>query len=138
MIAQTPYDVETALRSHTILIMDNEVRPTYELESAFGERYSVLRGHGMTRCKELLLEQMPDVVILDLQTLGEEGTAAVREIRRIHPFIPLFVLTNSATEEMIQCAMKIGADTVVTKPYQVEALQHLQVVHHRIQQQGVG
>jgi len=51
----------------------------------------------------------PDVVLMDLRMPEMEGTAAIRELRRIQPKLPILVLTNYETDSYIVEALEAGA-----------------------------
>lgn len=51
----------------------------------------------------------PDVVLMDLRMPEMEGTAAIRELRRIQPKLPILVLTNYETDTYIVDALEAGA-----------------------------
>jgi DNA-binding NarL/FixJ family response regulator len=54
-------------------------------------------------------QSSPDVVLMDLRMPGMEGTAAIRELRRIRPNLPILVLTNYETDAYIVEALEAGA-----------------------------
>lgn len=86
---------------------------------------AVLRGAGMTVSvardgKELLelAEREPaDLVVSDLSMPKLNGLLAVQKIRRLHPELPVVVMSAFAvTDEVNAAARRVGAAAVVTKP----------------------
>jgi two-component system response regulator NreC len=68
----------------------------------------------------LALRHRPDVVLMDLSMPGEDGFAAMAEIRAAAPAIKLVVLTTHGQEEMIRRALAAGADGYLLKESAVE------------------
>lgn len=63
----------------------------------------------------------PSLVILDLnfsiQTTGDEGMHLLKQIRKIHPAVPVILITGWATIELAVRGMKAGASDFVNKPW---------------------
>lgn len=72
----------------------------------------------------------PDVVLMDLRMPEMEGTAAIRELRRIHPKLPILVLTNYETDSYIMDALEAGAMGYLLKSTpQAELVSAVEKVH---------
>src|SRR5262245_41595262 len=68
-----------------------------------------------------------DVAIVDLNysrdtTSGEEGAALVAELHRLHPEMPVVVMTAWATVEVAVKAMRNGANDFLEKPWNNQRL----------------
>src|SRR5882672_6119382 len=63
----------------------------------------------------------PSLILLDLnftmETSGEEGLRLLRQIRKIHPVLPVILITGWATIELAVRGMKAGASDFVNKPW---------------------
>ncbi len=63
----------------------------------------------------------PSLVILDLNfsndTSGDEGMRLLKQIRKIHPAVPVILITGWATIELAVKGMKAGANDFVNKPW---------------------
>ncbi len=63
----------------------------------------------------------PSLIILDLnfsiETSGEEGIKLLKQIRKIHPFAPVILITGWATIELAVKGMKAGANDFINKPW---------------------
>lgn len=57
----------------------------------------------------------PDVVLMDLRMPRMDGVDATREIRALHPSIPVVVLTTYADDESVLAALSAGAAGYLTK-----------------------
>ena len=69
----------------------------------------------------------PDVVLMDLVMPRQDGFEAIAEIKRDYPDVKIVVLTTFDGENMINAAMKSGADGYLLKNADGEAL--LEAVH---------
>jgi two-component system KDP operon response regulator KdpE len=69
-----------------------------------------------------LLEQKPDLVILDLGLPDIEGHELLRTIRARNEKIPIVVLSSRGDEAGKVQALDLGADDYVTKPFGMEEL----------------
>ena len=69
-------------------------------------------------------EERPDVVLMDINLPGIDGTEALRRIRIIHPHQCVVMLTAFATVENAIYALKEGAFDFLKKPFENEHLIH--------------
>ncbi|MFP4343971.1 MAG: response regulator transcription factor [Anaerolineales bacterium] len=69
-------------------------------------------------CKEL----EPDIVLLDLLMPQMDGVAATREIRRIHPYTQVIVLTSFYDETILHKALQAGASHYLLKDVTIDEL----------------
>ncbi|MCG9738392.1 response regulator [Shewanella insulae] len=58
-----------------------------------------------------------DVALLDLLMPGITGVEAISNLRQLNPFIAVIIITAYATVDTAVDAMKKGADSVMTKPF---------------------
>ncbi len=107
---QTP-DVET------VLVVDDEpiVR---EVVVRYLERegYRTLEAADGNRARELLQQESPSLVVLDLMLPGTDGLALCRWIRS-HSSLPVIMLTARGEEADRIVGLELGADDYVTKPF---------------------
>jgi two-component system KDP operon response regulator KdpE len=69
-----------------------------------------------------LLEQRPDLVILDLGLPDVQGFELLRTIRARNEQVPIVVLSSRGDEGAKVAALDLGADDYVTKPFGTEEL----------------
>ncbi len=65
---------------------------------------------------------MPDVVLSDVKMPKMGGLELLRQIRDVHPELPVLMMTAFASVEDAVQAMKEGADDYLTKPLNLEEL----------------
>ncbi len=70
-------------------------------------------------------EERPDVVLMDINLPGIDGTEALRRIRIINPHQCVVMLTAFATVDNAVYALKEGASDFVKKPFENEHLIHI-------------
>jgi DNA-binding response OmpR family regulator len=114
------------MKQQTILVVDDEttirevVRKYLELEG-----FTVNEAETGTEALEILQEQRPDLIILDIMLPGLDGFSITRSLRnpanhtslRVDSDIPIVMLT-ARTNEMDRIAgFELGADDYVTKPF---------------------
>src|ERR1022692_3624504 len=63
----------------------------------------------------LLKQQVPDLVLTDLQMPEINGLQLVEAIRRDYPFVPVILMTAHGSEEIAGAALQKGAASYVPK-----------------------
>ncbi|NHM27403.1 sigma-54-dependent Fis family transcriptional regulator [Desulfofundulus sp. TPOSR] len=107
----------------TILIIDDEQHLCWALERAMQqEGYHVLSTTSPLKGLELIREEQPSLVILDLKMPEMDGMDVLRKAREMQPKIPVVILTAHGTIETAIEAMKIGAADYITKPFDLDEL----------------
>ncbi|WP_323102348.1 response regulator transcription factor [Intrasporangium sp. YIM S08009] len=59
----------------------------------------------------------PDLVLLDVMLPGLDGLEVCRRVRRLHPDLPVVMLTAHGEEHDRIAGLELGADDYVTKPF---------------------
>ncbi|MBM4307310.1 MAG: diguanylate cyclase [Deltaproteobacteria bacterium] len=70
-------------------------------------------------------EEKPDIILMDINLPGIDGTEALRRIRAINPIQCVIMLTAYATVENAIQALKEGASDFIKKPFENEHLVHV-------------
>ena len=63
-----------------------------------------------------------DMILLDLVLPGPSGLDILEKVRRIHPTLPVIVLTAKGDEEDRVQGLRLGADDYVVKPFSVREI----------------
>lgn len=89
---------------------------------------------------ENVLEQMQksnvDLVLLDIQLPGQDGTYLCREFRK-NSSIPIIMVTSKNTELDELLSLNYGADDFISKPYHPQILlAHIEAILKRTQHAG--
>ncbi|MEK6717322.1 MAG: sigma-54 dependent transcriptional regulator [candidate division NC10 bacterium] len=104
-----------------ILIVDDEKNIRSSLEGILkDEGYRV---RGIATGEELLkqvAQAVPDLVILDVWLLGMDGLQTLEEVKRLHPELPVIMISGHSTVEAAVKATKLGAYDFIEKPLSLE------------------
>lgn len=105
-----------------IVVVDDE-KPIadileFNLEKEGYEVYSAYDGNDAL---ELIMETVPDLVLLDIMLPGMDGMEICREVRKKHD-MPIIMLTAKDSEIDKVLGLELGADDYVTKPFSTREL----------------
>ena len=98
---------------------DCDIRTVLRLSlkgAGFSKIYEAERGD--TGLK-MVLNEKPDLVLLDIMLPGMDGLSVCREIRSSQSIAttPIIILTAKAAEDDIVRGLELGADDYITKPF---------------------
>jgi len=106
-------DDDKAVRTSLLLLLQSEGFATKDVSSP-------------NEALAWLNHNTPSLVILDLNfsngTSGEEGMQLLKQTRKIHPGVPIILITGWATIELAVRGMKAGANDFINKPWNNEYL----------------
>jgi len=71
---------------------------------------------------ELISEDRPDVMVLDLKMPGLHGVEVLRRTKELAPDIEVIILTGHGTSQDMQQCMELGAFAYMNKPVDIEEL----------------
>jgi len=105
-----------------ILVIDDDARDRGLLVAVLEERgYEVISadngGAGLMLCHR----RTPDAVVLDLNMPGIDGRTILRQLRILHPTLPVVVFSGR-TEEVEQEMLNQGATAFIQKAFSLDQL----------------
>ena len=106
----------------TILVIDDELGPRESLRFLLKDDYRVLCADTVERGLQLLHEQPPDTVIMDIRMPGRDGIAGLREIRTLDPELAVIMLTGFAAVGTAQEAIRHEANDYMEKPFDAQEM----------------
>lgn len=121
---------------HTILVVDDESSQR-KLLGGFLQSlgYGWREAASAEEALEMLRNELPAMVLLDVRLPGMSGIEALAEIRRSSATLPVLLITAHADLRQAVAAMKSGADDYLAKPIDLDELET--VIAERLgQQQG--
>ena len=131
--------------SGVVLVVDDQAPNRRLLEAVLEPRgYRVVSAESGERALELLAEDPPDVVLLDIVMPGMDGYEVCRRIRddQATAVLPVVMITASGEQEKLR-ATEAGADDFVTKPFdqaellaRVKSLVRISRYHRTVQRQA--
>ena len=71
---------------------------------------------------ELVQDQIPDVVVLDLRMPGIDGLEVLERLKKNYPSVQVIVLTGHGSKEDEKIAKKLGAYEYLQKPVNIDKL----------------
>jgi two-component system alkaline phosphatase synthesis response regulator PhoP len=88
------------------------------------EGYQVTRAESGEKALRKLLEEQPDLVILDLMLPGIDGLDVCRQIKSnpVSTHVPIIMLTAKGTEADVVTGLELGADDYMIKPFSMRVL----------------
>jgi two-component system, NtrC family, nitrogen regulation response regulator NtrX len=124
-----------------ILVVDDEKNIRSSLEAILKDEGYRVRGAGTG---EDLLKQIaqtiPDLIVLDVWLPGMDGLQALEEVKRLHPELPVIMISGHSNVETAVRATKLGAYDFIEKPLSLEktvlAVRNA-LDHHRLAQENL-
>ncbi|MFZ3072902.1 MAG: sigma-54 dependent transcriptional regulator [Thermodesulfobacteriota bacterium] len=117
----------------TVLIIDDERNIRDSLGAVLrDEGFDVLFAESAEAAMSEIFKGEIDAVLLDVWLPGMDGLAALREIKKTLPYLPVIMITGHGTVETAVKATKLGAYDFLEKPLSIEKV--LLSVNHAIEQ----
>ena len=90
-------------------------------------RYEVTAAADEAEAKEAVQQTAFDLAVIDLQLAHQDGISLMEELRQVNPEMPAIILTAHGSIETAVEAMRRGAYTYLTKPFDArELLLHIE------------
>ncbi len=106
-----------------ILIIDDEERLCWALEKGLRqEGYQVITATRGKEGLELIQNETPSLVILDLKMPGMDGLEVLVKAKDLIPKLPVIMITAHGSINTAIEAMKLGAIDYITKPFDLDEL----------------
>ena len=108
-----------------ILIADDEHKIVMTLEYAFRKAgYEVFIARDGSEVLEILKDQTPDAILLDVMMPNLDGYSTLSEIKKNENLnnIKIIFLSAKTGENDIKKGLDLGADAYMTKPYSIKKL----------------
>ncbi len=104
-----------------ILVIDDDASDRDLLAAVLTKRgYEVILadngGTGLMLCHR----RTPDAVVLDLNMPGIDGRSILRQLRTLHPTLPVVVFSGHSTEEIEQEMLNQGATACIQKAFSLD------------------
>ncbi|MBT3604013.1 MAG: response regulator [Candidatus Latescibacteria bacterium] len=102
-----------------ILIVDDEP----DIAEVLGDRleaegYEIRIVHRAKACYAAVVEDAPDLILMDIQMPEISGMEALVEMKTHHPQIPILMVSASTTQTVAQEAINRGAVGFLLKPFE--------------------
>lgn len=129
------YDLEMPSK---LLLVDDERKFAQTLSERLSLRdIGSLVAYDGESALNLIKEEEPDVMILDLKMPGIDGIEVLRRVKQTNPRIEVIILTGHGTEADKQRCMELGAFAYLEKPVDVNVLSEtIKKANEKIKQRG--
>lgn len=109
--------------ANKILVIDDEEHMCWALERGLRqEGYRVITATRGKQGLELIRNETPSLVILDLKMPEMDGLEVLVKAKDLLPKLPVIMITAHGTIDTAIEAMKLGATDYITKPFDLEEL----------------
>lgn len=107
----------------SILIVDDEVDIANSIQYVLKqEGYSILLAHDGLQAMQVIENQHPDLVILDVMMPGIDGYEVCRRVRATDKKTPILMLTARTSEVDTVVGLELGANDYIAKPVRLREL----------------
>jgi two-component system response regulator RegA len=101
----------------TLLLVDDDETFRERLAVSFRRRgYVVLTAANVPEARSVIMNNLPDLAVIDLKMPGENGLQLVKELHDLSAAIRVLVLTGYGSIATAVEAVKLGAIDYLTKP----------------------
>ncbi|MGB0910170.1 MAG: response regulator [Nitrospirales bacterium] len=115
--------MKTLYSPEQILIVDDEQSILDAMAEAIRMMdYSVITAHNADEAWKKFEEEKPDVVVTDVRMPHRDGLSLTAQIKAVHPFCPVIVVTGFGSEQAAVAALKAGASDYLVKPFEFSGL----------------
>lgn len=109
----------------TILVVDDEPAIRDMISTALDVAgYDCLQAENVQQAHGMIIDDKPDLVLLDWMMPGTSGIELIRRLQRdeLTNNVPVIMLTAKAAEDNMVQGLEVGADDYITKPFSPRAL----------------
>jgi DNA-binding NtrC family response regulator len=104
-----------------VLVVDDELGVRMTLSGNLElEGYEVLEADSAEEALAVLARESVDLVLSDIRMPGMGGVALLRQVKAVHPQLPVVLMTAFTAEANIEEAIGCGVYTVLAKPFNLE------------------
>ena len=107
----------------TILIVDDEPSIVQSMKGLLvDEGFDVLTASNGYEALQMIDNESPDLILLDIWMPGIDGLETLKEIKTNNPFIQVIIITGHGNVETAVKATKLGAFDLIEKPLSFEKI----------------
>lgn len=117
-----------------ILLVDDDITLVKAIRRSFESLgYEVVVCYEGGPVLDVIEQEKPDIVILDIMLPGKDGLTVLKEIREKFPGLPVIMLTARSEDIDIVVGLEMGADDYVSKPFSMRELEaRIKAVSRRV------
>ena len=120
---------------YKVLVVEDDPNIREFLLDALKESgYSVTGTPDGAKAIKMVKDAKPDLIVLDLGIESIAGETVCEEVKKMHPDLPIIILTAKNTSREVVRGFDLGADDYISKPFEIDEL--LARIRTRLKQQG--
>lgn len=108
-----------------VLVIDDERGPRESLRMVLKYDYELFLAERVDAGIEMLRDEDPDLVIMDIRMPEKNGIEGLQEIREINPTVSVVMLTGFGDLDTAQQAIRHGATDYLQKPFDADEIQEV-------------
>lgn len=121
--------------TYKILIVEDDNNISEYLSDTLKEAgYSTKSTSDGAAALKMVKDAKPDLIVLDLGIESISGETVCEEVKKMHPELPIIILTAKNTTGEIVHGLDLGADDYMAKPFETDEL--LARIRVRLKQKG--
>ncbi|MDI6786276.1 MAG: response regulator [bacterium] len=105
-----------------ILIVEDDLDIIDVLRIILEDKFEVLEAHNGIKAINIIYEQIPDLIVLDITLPEMNGYQVCRLLKEdeIYQHIPIIILTSKSQKRDRFWGIEAGADKYITKPFDAD------------------
>ncbi|MCL6515864.1 response regulator [Alicyclobacillus sp.] len=116
--------------SKKVLIVDDQFGIRVLLQEVLlQEGYQVFQAANGPAALEIVRQEAPDLILLDMKIPGMDGLEILRNLRKMGASTKVIMMTAYGELDLIQEAMEMGALAHFTKPFDIDELRQAVNAH---------
>jgi excisionase family DNA binding protein len=84
--------------------------------------FTVVTANSGAKALDIMRQELPDIVLLDLKMPGMDGPTVLSEIRKAYGSIPVILITGYPDSDLVSKALDFGPVTLLAKPVNPQQL----------------
>ena len=120
----------------SVLVIDDELGPRESLRILLKNDYSILSASSVDEGIDLLRENRPQLVIMDIRMPEKNGIDGLKEIRSLDAEVPIIMLTGYSDLETARQAIRHGANDYMKKPF--DSMEMVDIIQRNLERSDVG
>ena len=117
--------------NETILVVDDEESICISLKGILSdEGYEVLTAQSGEECLEIIDEEIPSLVLLDIWLPGMDGIETLKRIKSKYPKMQVIMISGHGSVESAVTTTKLGAFDFIEKPLSLDKI--VLIVNHAL------
>ena len=111
-----------AIGRRALVVDDNAIMRTIVGRILREAQFDIVEATNGAEAIQAFFRDKPDIVLMDLNMDGIDGTAAIRGILQINPTARIVVCSATSDAHIVLNLLKLGAKGYVTKPFTPDKL----------------